>query len=42
MEKKLKVQSRVYIIRGLKQNLLSKLEIKKFDLIREVNNVREI
>lgn len=46
MGKKLKVQSRVYIIRGLKQNLLGKLEIKKFDLfdfdlIREVNNVRE-
>lgn len=40
-EKKSKVQSKIYIIRGLKQNLLGKPEIKKFDLIRKVNNLRE-
>lgn len=39
--KKLKIQAKVYVIHSLRQNLLGRPEIKKFDLIREVNSVRE-
>jgi len=39
--KKLKAQSKIYIIQGLKQNLLGTPEISKLDLIRKVNNIKE-
>lgn len=39
--KRKEIQAKTYVIRGLKQNLLGKPEIKKLNLIREVNIVRE-
>ncbi|XP_026825789.1 uncharacterized protein K02A2.6-like [Ooceraea biroi] len=36
-----KIQATVYVIRGLKRNLLRKPEIKKFNLISTINNIRE-
>ncbi|XP_018403211.1 PREDICTED: uncharacterized protein LOC108780116 [Cyphomyrmex costatus] len=37
---KVTAQSKIYVIRGLKQNLLGKPEIEKFGLIQKINNVK--
>jgi len=39
--RKLKAQSKIYVIHGLKKNLLGKPEILKLDLIRKVNNIKD-
>lgn len=41
LSKKLEIPAKVYVIRQLKQNLLGKPEIKRFNLIREVNRIQE-
>lgn len=39
-DKNQEVQSKIYVIEGLKQNLLDKPEISKFGLIREINRMQ--
>ncbi|XP_011145827.2 uncharacterized protein K02A2.6-like [Harpegnathos saltator] len=40
--KQLNIQTKVFVILGLKQNLLGRPEINKFNLVREVNNINNI